>query len=46
MYLRDTNVCIQFLNGTSETIKTHLQHHAPTVIALCSIVKAELLLDP
>jgi tRNA(fMet)-specific endonuclease VapC len=43
MYLLDTNACIQFLNGTSDNIKTNLQQHAPTEITLCSIVKAELL---
>lgn len=43
MYLLDTNVCIQFLNGTSEAIKANFQQHAPPEIALCSIVKAELL---
>ena len=43
MYLLDTNACIQFLNGSSEKIKTNLQQHAPSEIALCSIVKAELL---
>ena len=42
MYLLDTNVCIQFLNGTSENIKTNLQQHTPAEISLCSIVKAEL----
>ncbi|HFE36985.1 MAG TPA: type II toxin-antitoxin system VapC family toxin [Gammaproteobacteria bacterium] len=43
MYLLDTNACIQFLNGTSEKIKENFQQHAPTEIAICSIVKAELL---
>lgn len=43
MYLLDTNVCIQFLNGTSEAIKNRLQQQTPTEIALCSVVKAELL---
>ena len=43
MYLLDTNVCIQFLNGTSSAIKANFQQHAPREIALCSIVKAELL---
>ena len=43
MFLLDTNVCIQFLNGTSEAVKTNFQQHTPTEIALCSVVKAELL---
>jgi tRNA(fMet)-specific endonuclease VapC len=43
MYLLDINACIQFLNGTSDTLKVHFQQHAPSDIALCSIVKAELL---
>ena len=43
MYLLDTNACIQFLNGTSETLRFHFQQHSPSDIALCSIVKAELL---
>ena len=42
MYLLDTNTCIQFMNGTSPTIKQHFQQHSPTEIALCSVVKAEL----
>jgi len=43
MYLLDTNACIQFLNGTSDTLKAHFQQHAPSDLILCSIVKAELL---
>ena len=43
MYLLDTNACIQFLNGTSEALRSHFQQHLPSDIALCSIVKAELL---
>jgi len=43
MYLLDTNACIQFLNGTSEALRLHFQKNAPSNIALCSIVKAELL---
>ncbi len=43
MYLLDTNACIQFLNGTSETLKSHFKQNASSGIALCSIVKAELL---
>ena len=43
MYLLDTNACIQFLNGTSSKIKENFQQHSPAEIALCSVVKAELL---
>ena len=43
MYLLDTNACIQFLNGTSDALKSHFQQHISSEIALCSIVKAELL---
>ena len=43
MYLLDTNACIQFLNGTSNKIKENFQQHSPAEIALCSVVKAELL---
>lgn len=43
MYLLDTNACIQFLNGTSDTLRAHFQQQAPEAIALCSTVKAELL---
>ena len=43
MYLLDTNVCIQFLNGTSGSIMNNFQRHSASEIALCSIVKAELL---
>ncbi len=43
MYLLDTNVCIQALNGRSESVIEHLSAHPPTSIKLCSIVHAELL---
>ena len=43
MYLLDTNVCINFLNGTSSSVKQHFQACSPSEIAVCSIVKAELL---
>lgn len=43
MYLLDTNTCIQFLNGTSLAVKQQFQHCLPSEIALCSVVKAELL---
>lgn len=43
MYLLDTNTCIHFLNGTSPAIRQHLQACSPQEVALCSVVKAELL---
>ncbi|HKL01840.1 MAG TPA: type II toxin-antitoxin system VapC family toxin [Desulfotignum sp.] len=43
MYLLDTNVCIHFLNGSSPSIETHFRSRSPSQIAICSIVKAELL---
>jgi tRNA(fMet)-specific endonuclease VapC len=43
MYLLDTNVCIRLLNQTDTDIIQHFQEHLPGEIALCSIVKAELL---
>jgi len=42
-YLLDTNVCIRFLNGTHPAIAAQMRATAPTDIALCSVVKAELL---
>lgn len=43
MFLLDTNVCINFINGTSKSIEHHFRAHSPSDIAVCSIVKAELL---
>lgn len=43
MYLLDTNVCIHILNRRSEHIQHRFLEHSPDEIALCSIVKAELL---
>lgn len=42
MYLLDTNTCIQFINGTSLSVRDQFRKHASSPIALCSIVKAEL----
>ena len=41
-YLLDTNVCIRYLNGQSESIRQQLLQRNPDEIALCSVVKAEL----
>ena len=42
-YLLDTNICIHYLNGTSRTVREKLQSLTPRDIALCAIVKSELL---
>lgn len=41
-YLLDTNVCIRYLNGKSESIRQKIESLHPDNIALCSVVKAEL----
>ncbi len=43
MYLLDTNVCIHLLNNRHSLIKEHFRRSSPSDIALCSVVKAELL---
>ena len=43
MFLLDTNVCVRFVNGTSNPLVRKLRVHSPTSIRLCSIVKAELV---
>lgn len=43
MYLLDTNVCIQVLNGRSESLVAQLRRRSPREIFLCSVVKAELI---
>lgn len=43
IYLLDTNVCIQLLNDKHPVILRHFRQHSPAEIALCSVVKAELL---
>jgi tRNA(fMet)-specific endonuclease VapC len=42
-YLLDTNVCIRYLNGQSDGLRHCLESKRSGEIALCSIVKAELL---
>ena len=42
-YLLDTNVCIRYLNGQSVEVRSRMEAVEPKDIALCSIVKAELL---
>ena len=43
MYLLDSNVCIHLLNNRHSQIEHHFRNSLPSEIALCSIVKAELL---
>lgn len=43
MYLLDSNVCIHLLNERDPKIEQHFRSRSPAEIALCSIVKAELL---
>ena len=39
----DTNVCILLLNEKHPNVLRHFRKHNPANIALCSVVKAELL---
>lgn len=41
-YLLDTNICIRFLTGRSDSILQHLKALNPGQIRLCSIVRSEL----
>ncbi len=43
MFLLDTNLCIHLLNQRHTGIMQQFQQHAPGDIALCSIIKSELL---
>jgi tRNA(fMet)-specific endonuclease VapC len=43
MYLLATNVCIHLLNRADPGIEEQFQARSPGDIALCSVVKAELL---
>jgi len=43
MYLLDTNVCIKYLNGQSDSVCHKLEKQIPGNVGLCSVVKAELL---
>ena len=42
-YLLDTSVCIAFLNGNDTGVRDRLLSIQPKDVALCSIVKAELV---
>lgn len=41
--LLDTNTCIYLLNQTNPNVRRHFESRSPSEIALCSMVKAELL---
>jgi len=43
MYLLDSNVCINLLNGKHPEIERNFRFRLPSEIVLCSVVKAELL---
>ena len=43
MYLLDSNVCIHLLNERHPAIERSFRSRSPAEIALCSIVKAELI---
>ena len=43
IYLLDTNVCVHLLNQRHEAIIRRFCQHSPADIALCSVVKAELI---
>lgn len=43
IFLLDTNVCIRLLNARHPSILEHFRRHSPADIALCSVVKGELL---
>lgn len=42
-YLLDTNACIRYLNGQSDSIRRMLEGLSYGQVALCSVVRAELL---
>lgn len=43
MYLLDTNACIRLLNGQAPNVARRLDRHRPADVALCSVVKGELI---
>ncbi len=43
IYLLDSNVCIQLLNGRHQALIRRFQQYDPRQIVLCSMVKGELL---
>lgn len=43
IYLLDTNACIQLWQRKNLNLRRHFAQYSPADIALCSVVKAELL---
>src|SRR5688500_5645046 len=43
IHLLDSNTCIRYLNGQSESIRRNLEARRPEEIVLCSVVKGELI---
>ncbi len=41
-WLLDTNACIRYLNGRSDSLRKRLHAADPAQVAVCSVVKAEL----
>lgn len=42
-WLLDTNACIAYLRGRSNALKSRLEATSPDDLAVCSVVRAELL---
>jgi tRNA(fMet)-specific endonuclease VapC len=42
LYLLDTNVCVMYLNGRSESVRDRILSKPTQDMAVCSVVKAEL----
>ncbi len=42
-WLLDMNACIRYLNGHSPALRAKFDATDPTLIRVCSVVKAELL---
>jgi tRNA(fMet)-specific endonuclease VapC len=42
-YLLDTNTCVSHLRATHRALSRKIQDHLPGDVAICSVVKAELL---
>lgn len=46
IYLLDSNTCIRYLNGQSESIRQHFESMSPEEIALCSVVRSGTPIGP
>lgn len=42
LYLLDTNVCVMYINGRSESVRDRVLSTPTDEMAVCSVVKAEL----